>query len=124
MNQELINLLSQIQDAIKNNDLSGYKSLLYLIYQNNHMEGNEEVKGIIDNFIEILFSEKIIAEENNQPHQQQECGCQDKGLTRSKEKPYSREPIDTQVARQFSEIIPVTLYPSVNESIRRRFELH
>ena len=60
MNQELINLLSQIQDAIKNNDLSGYKSLLYLIYQNNHMEGNEEVKGIIDNFIEILFSEKII----------------------------------------------------------------
>lgn len=124
MNQELINLLSQIQDAIKNNDLSGYKSLLYLIYQNNHMEGNEEVKGIIDNFIEILFSEKIIIEENNQSHQQQECGCQDKGLTRGKEKPYSREPIDTQVARQFSEIIPATLYPSVNESIRRRFELH
>lgn len=124
MNQELINLLSQIQDAIKNNDLSGYKSLLYLIYQNNHMEGNEEVKGIIDNFIEILFSEKIITEENNQPHQQQECGCRDKGLTYGKEKPYNREPIDTQVARQFSEIIPVTLYPSVNESIRRRFELH
>jgi hypothetical protein len=124
MEQELIDVLNNIQEAIKNNDIRGYKNLLYLIYQNNEMDGNEEIKQTINNFIHILFSEKIIVENSEQqPQQQQEC-CLDKGATYGKEKPYSKEPIDIQVAKQFVDILPTTIYPSLNESIRRRFELH
>lgn len=125
MEQEFIDVLNNIQEAIKNNDIRGYKNLLYLIYQNNEMDGNEEVKQTINNFIHILFTEKIIVEddEQQQPQQQLQC-CPDKGATYGKEKPYSKEPIDIQVAKQFVDILPTTIYPSLNESIRRRFELH
>ena len=125
MEQEFINVLSHIQEAIKNNDLRGYKNLLYLIYQNNEMDGNEEVKQTINNFIHILFTEKIIVEDDNsQPSQNPEKCCVDKGATYGKEKPYTKEPLDMQVAREFAGVLPATLYPSLNESIRRRFDLH
>lgn len=125
MEQEFIDVLNNIQEAIKNNDIRGYKNLLYLIYQNNEMDGSEEVKQTINNFIHILFSEKIIVEDDGQqqPQQQPQC-CPDKGATYGKEKPYSKEPVDIQVAKQFVDILPTTIYPSLNESIRRRFELH
>lgn len=124
MEQEFIDVLNNIQEAIKNNDIRGYKNLLYLIYQNNEMDGSEEVKQTINNFIHILFSEKIIVEnDGQQPQQQQQC-CPDKGATYGKEKPYSKDPVDIQVAQQFVDILPTTIYPSLNESIRRRFELH
>ena len=127
MEQEFIDLLSRIQEAIKNNDLRGYKNLLYLIYQNNEMEGNEEIRQTINNFIHILFTEKIITEDGNnipQSNQNPENCCNDRGATFGKAKPYTKEPVDIQVAAMFADIIPATLYPSINESIRRRFDLH
>ena len=51
IDNELLNLLNQIKTTIERGDIKGYKDLLYLINQTNHMN-NPEVSGILNDFIE------------------------------------------------------------------------
>lgn len=120
INEELLNLLKYIQDNIKNGDIKGYKDLLYLIYQNNCMENHDDTAAIINDFIQILFNDNIITEEN------QECShCEvpvyNKGLTYGKEKPANAEYYDIQVMGQFHGLLPLITLPSIEQNIHQRF---
>lgn len=123
INEELLNLLSQIQDSIRNGDIKGYKDLLYLIYQNNQMENHEEISAIINDFIEILFRENMITESNECNNCPPKEDGYDKGLTYGKEKSVMSEYRDIIIMGQFHGLIPLVALPSVEQNIRQRFEV-
>lgn len=126
IDNELLNLLNQIKTSIERGDIKGYKDLLYLINQTNHMN-NPEVSGILNDFIELLFRDNIIIEScgpgqcDNMPPQEMR---NHEDLTRGKEKPTPMEPLDIKVLDEFHGIIPLAIIPSLRENIKERFNHH
>lgn len=123
INEELLNLLSEIQNSIQRGDIKGYKDLLYLIFQNNQMENHEETSAIINDFIEILFRENIITESNECNSCPPKEDKYEKGLTFGKEKPPVLEHRDITIMGQFHGLLPLVILPSVEQNIRQRFEV-
>ena len=64
LTDQLIDLLNQIRDGIINNDINSYQLLLTLININNHTENNPITLDLVQ-FIDHLFKDGIISENNN-----------------------------------------------------------
>lgn len=138
MYEELVELLSQIQESIRRGEIEGYKNLLYLISQVNRLEDNRDTTEMINNFIEIMFREGLITEGsmnsmnsgnnnmsnnmmlngNNNGKNNNNCCDMPQGNNMGGN---SGEPLDLQVMGVFRGIIPIPIRNTVERNIRNRF---
>ena len=124
INDELVMLLSEIQEGIKRNELKSYKNFLYLLFQNNEMENNQETAIVLNDFIKLLFTDNIITEDKCDCGQDQcDLPVYKHGLTYGKEKEISKEPIDFKTMGQFSGLLPFIMRTSIEGSVHNRFDI-
>ena len=81
--EKLTTIFQEILTQIYNDNISGYKNLLFLIYQNK-LECNSNLDEDIFTFLEFLFNEKVILEtetQNNEKNQILTTKCEQNSLS-------------------------------------------
>lgn len=132
---EINELLQQIITLIKNNDIQGYKNMLFLINQ----VAQSQDKELLDSVLIVLgelFEQKVIQEQNNTNDNKnvdnnQNCCCKEEDENRGKSptimvgdkewNPYTQGPIDNAVLSQYEVLIPRNLRNLIRRNLNRRY---
>lgn len=133
---EINELLQQIIILIKNNDIQGYKSMLFLINQ----VAQSQDKELLDSVLMVLgelFEQKVIQEEqsitndNKKEDNNQNCCRKEDDENRGKSptimvgnrewNPYTQGPIDNAVLSQYEVLVPRTLRNLIRRNLNRRY---
>ena len=132
---EINELLQQIITLIKDNDIQGYKSMLFLINQVSQSQDKE----LLDSILMVLgelFEQKVIQEQssvndNKNGDNNQNCCCREEDESRGKSptimvgsrewNPYTQGPIDNAVLSQCEVLVPRNLRNLIRRNLNRRY---
>ena len=135
---EINELLQQIVEMMKNDDIQGYKNMLFLINQ-VAQSNNEELLNSILKILEELFEKKVIQEQQmsgnvKREKNDQNCCCRDDDMEKGKSpvimvgdrewNPYTQGPIDNAVLSQYKILIPRNLRNLVRRNLNRRYSIN
>ena len=133
---EINELLQQIVEMMKNDDIQGYKNMLFLINQ-VAQSNNEELLSSILRILGELFEKKVIQEQQtiiSRNTNSQNCCCKDDDMEKGKSptimvgdrewNPYTQGPIDNAVLSQYQILIPRNLRNLVRRNLNRRYSIN
>lgn len=122
MERELKAIFDNIKSDIKDENIQGYKNLLFTIYSSNKLE-DEHLQAELKDFINLLFNEGYIKEEQNCSCKDGACSCQNKDKKKIiiDAKTGEKIPIDAMALNTFSNIISSTMNPMIHQRIAKRF---
>lgn len=122
MERELKAIFDNIKSDIKDENIQGYKNLLFTIYSSNKLE-DEHLQAELKDFINLLFNEGYIKEEQNCSCKDGACSCKnkDKKQIMVDAKTGEKIPIDAMTLNTFSNIISSTMNPMIHQRIAKRF---
>jgi hypothetical protein len=132
---EINELLQQIVEMMKKDDIQGYKNMLFLINQ-VAQSNNEELLNSILKILGELFEKKVIQEQQTMGSNtnSQNCCCKDDDMEKGKSptimvgdrewNPYTQGPIDNAVLSQYQILIPRNLRNLVRRNLNRRYSIN
>lgn len=126
MDMTLQDLFNRIERDIRNDDINGFKNLLFLIYQNiNQGENNPETRENIYAFVLDLFNNGIVVPPN---YQVNKCDCPEPHMNNALHNPLGqgigqeRTPITRNIAlvERYHDLIPNSILESMTIDIERK----